>query len=191
MKKIVKVLYKQVIAISSLIRGECSMYSTAILYIKFALSKISSSSLMVSVYSGTIFAFWRNNVIFISDELNIKMAMKQIEGTQHYYITENGEVFSDKLSYRLGNTTGLHPIKPKVNKEGRYFIGIYNTPAKREWLSLPRLVYRHFVGPLADDLTIDHINGIKSDNHYSNLEAVTRGDNVRRYYKNKENGKTN
>ena len=42
-----------------------------------------------------------------------------------------------------------------------------------------RLVWRHFNGPLPDQMTINHKNGIKSDNRLVNLELATRSENAR------------
>jgi hypothetical protein len=46
-----------------------------------------------------------------------------------------------------------------------------------------RLVMLAFVGP--SDLTVDHINGVKTDNRLVNLEYVTTEENTRRYKRNR------
>lgn len=118
--------------------------------------------------------------------------MKQINGTTHYYITENGEIFSDKKVPKFRIKGELHLVKPKINNQGRYFIGIYNQPSKKEWFSIPRLVYKHYVGEIPEGYTIDHKDMDKSNNNFTNLEAVTLGENIRRYHQNKKNnGETN
>lgn len=42
-----------------------------------------------------------------------------------------------------------------------------------------RVIWETVHGPLAPDLTINHINGNKQDNRMVNLEAVTQAENVR------------
>jgi hypothetical protein len=44
-----------------------------------------------------------------------------------------------------------------------------------------RVAYEITVGPISDDLTIDHLCGNKGCVRPSHLEPVTRGENVRRY----------
>lgn len=43
-----------------------------------------------------------------------------------------------------------------------------------------RLVYETFVGEIPKDKTIDHIDGNKQNNHISNLQVLSRGDNSRK-----------
>lgn len=42
------------------------------------------------------------------------------------------------------------------------------------------LVAETFIGPRPEGFDIDHIDGNRSNNHYTNLEYVTRKENVRR-----------
>lgn len=42
-----------------------------------------------------------------------------------------------------------------------------------------RLVFEMFVGPISDDLEIDHINGDRGDNRLSNLRVVSHSENQR------------
>ena len=46
-----------------------------------------------------------------------------------------------------------------------------------------RVIWEYMHGPLADGLTINHINGVKTDNRMVNLEAVTLQENVQHAYR--------
>ena len=45
-----------------------------------------------------------------------------------------------------------------------------------------KLVYEAFKGPTPKDFVIDHIDGNKLNNHLSNLQAISRGDNTSLHY---------
>lgn len=40
-----------------------------------------------------------------------------------------------------------------------------------------RLVYEAFIGQIPKDMTVDHIDGNKLNNHYLNLQILSRGEN--------------
>lgn len=44
-------------------------------------------------------------------------------------------------------------------------------------LQIHRIIYAKFVGPLEEDLVINHINGNRSDNRPENLELVSQSEN--------------
>lgn len=46
-------------------------------------------------------------------------------------------------------------------------------------VSVHRLVWQSFNGPIPQDYEINHLNGVKSDNRLCNLEAVTRSENCK------------
>ena len=50
--------------------------------------------------------------------------------------------------------------------------------------SVHRVVYETFIGEIPKGLEINHIDNIKSNNHISNLEAVTKSENLKHRYKN-------
>ncbi len=49
--------------------------------------------------------------------------------------------------------------------------------------SAHRLVYHHFFGPIPDGMVVNHLDGVKSNNHPSNLEIVTPSENVKHAYR--------
>ena len=50
---------------------------------------------------------------------------------------------------------------------------------KKYWFSVHRLVAKHFLDSYSDDLCIDHIDHIKTNNVVTNLRPITLGDNNR------------
>lgn len=78
------------------------------------------------------------------------------------------------------------PIKPKLNK-GYPRVGL-NKHREKERISVHRLVALTFI-PNPNKLeTVNHINGIKTDNRVDNLEWCTAQDNIKHAYDNNIGG---
>lgn len=70
-------------------------------------------------------------------------------------------------------------IKPTTNSRG-YVTMLLWDDGKIKGTTVHRLVATHFIpNNNALELTVNHKNGIKTDNRVENLEWLTRGDNVR------------
>lgn len=104
--------------------------------------------------------------------------MKPIEGFPHYFVSENGSIFSDKPCHRYGSA--LRQLKQKKNKETGYMqVNIYGESKPRR-VDVHRVVAKAFIendSPLKDQ--VNHKNGNKDDNRAQNLEWVTQSENVR------------
>lgn len=50
-------------------------------------------------------------------------------------------------------------------------------------IAVSRLVYQIYIGSIPKDYVIDHVDGNKLNNSFSNLEAVTPSENLSRAYK--------
>jgi len=91
--------------------------------------------------------------------------MENIKEYDLYSITENGEIFShlrNKWLKHYIRKDGYHQVQ--LRKDGKTI------------LKLPhRLVAQVYLGE--SDLTVNHIDGNKSNNHVSNLEWVTHQEN--------------
>ena len=113
------------------------------------------------------------------------LQLKQIKELPDYYITNTGQVFSTRISPRYNKKGVMREVRPKVNKSGYLYIGIYSgkgADKKRNWLRIHRLVYQEFFGPIEKGYEIDHINNIKTDNRLDNLQMLTKLDNVRKWF---------
>lgn len=85
-------------------------------------------------------------------------------------IDEFGNIYKLK-----GNET----LKISVDKSGYYRWSFLHYKTRKAFNYLVhRLVYEAFVGPIPEGMTIDHIDGNKLNNHYSNLQLLSREENT-------------
>jgi hypothetical protein len=61
-----------------------------------------------------------------------------------------------------------------------------NAQGKYKIVFAHREAYKAWVGPIADGLTIDHLCGNTRCVNYKHLEAVTREENIKRYWAKKK-----
>ncbi len=103
---------------------------------------------------------------------------KSINGFSNYIIESNGNVYS--------NIKGkLRKLTPSLNKKRGYIYVSVQQDGKRKNFQLHQLVATHFIENPENKRCVNHKNGIKIDNHYSNLEWVTHGENIRHAIDNK------
>ena len=102
---------------------------------------------------------------------------KPIKGYEGLYEVSNmGRVRS------LRNNHGIHRehiMKPNKTKCGYLRVGLRDKEGKRKWFSIHRLVLSIF-NPIdgMENLQVDHINTIKTDNRVENLRFVTAKENI-------------
>ena len=99
-----------------------------------------------------------------------KEIWKEIPGCEGQYQASNfGRIRS--LKYNK-----VHILNPGRSGSGYYIVKLYlNNVAKN--LSIHRLVWIAFNGPIPEGLEINHRNEKKDDNSLANLELVTRKEN--------------
>lgn len=108
---------------------------------------------------------------------------KVIENTDGgYWISNLGEVYSNK-----GKIDGVF-MRLHRNKLGYMKVGII-TEDNRILFSVHRLVAKAFVPGYREGLVVNHIDGVRHNNHYKNLEWVTQAENVCHGFKLKLNRK--
>ena len=99
---------------------------------------------------------------------------KDIEGYEGYYKVSNcGRIKNVKTNYIL--------TLSDINSVGYYRVTLY-TPVRKRFF-VHRLVAYHFCDGYAEDLVVNHIDGDKQNNHFENLEWVTRSQNDLHAYK--------
>ena len=106
---------------------------------------------------------------------------KNIKGYEgRYQVSNQGRVRS--LNRIITNCRGRKQIvKEKILKPENVFDGYERVclfrNGKRKHYRVATLVYEAFNGSIPEGLEIDHINGIRTDNHLDNLRAVSHRDN--------------
>lgn len=97
--------------------------------------------------------------------------MKKIQGYEHYFVTADGKIFSQAYG-------SLTELSPWLDSKKRYFmIGLSKKGVVYKHL-VHRLVAQAYV-PNPDNLPeVNHKDGNCQNNHVSNLEWVTRQENV-------------
>ncbi len=96
------------------------------------------------------------------------MKTKNIEGYGNYTVNEKGEIT---------NTNTGRVLRQSRNQKGYCFLVLSNNGFHKT-ISIHRIVYKTFIGKLIDGLEINHIDGNKSNNSVSNLEQVTKIENM-------------
>lgn len=85
-----------------------------------------------------------------------------------------------KIDTSTGTVTGQRGPIGSLNSSGYIFLSMSQGTGKPNQNALAhRVIWESAHGPIPDGLTINHINGIKTDNRLSNLELMTRAENSR------------
>lgn len=96
-----------------------------------------------------------------------------------YSVTDNGKVYSHKRNRFL---KGFTCYSERWGQHNRHLVDLRkDNKTTRKFVHT--LVYEAFYGEKPDYLEIDHIDGDKTNNHFTNLRAVTRSENMKYYYK--------
>lgn len=106
-------------------------------------------------------------------------------------VSDRGMVRRHSYSYEAMHKSGqmITANKPdKVLAQDMTRSGYYQIPfmlnGVRKKIYTHRLVARAFCGGYADGLNVNHKDGNKTNNHYLNLEWVTRGENTKHAWAN-------
>ena len=114
-----------------------------------------------------------------------KMRFITIKDFPNYEINEFGDVYrKEYLKVNPNSKTGYGLCKrkkmnPHLNRPNGYLrISLYNGIEKK--IHVAKLVAEAFIGERPEGYQIDHIDGNKENNHYTNLEYVTASENMKR-----------
>lgn len=115
---------------------------------------------------------------------------KTIDGFNgHYQVSNMGRVRSvDRSLYNNGCKAWQSyrgcVLKPSHDKGGYTYVILYDSILKkRRTCKIHRLVSSYFVDGYMEGLEVNHKNGLRDDNVATNLEWVTRSENIIDRYK--------
>jgi hypothetical protein len=95
--------------------------------------------------------------------------MKDVKGYENFYqVSEEGYVFSKRYQKKL---------KTFTTKAGYDYVDLYDGETKQRF-AVHRLVASHFINEPENDLDVNHKDKNRQNNHVSNLEWLTRRENI-------------
>lgn len=103
-------------------------------------------------------------------------ALRAIPGFEHASASADGHIYSTHPGNRWGGK--LHQLKPADN--GRGYLRVMLDKKSR---CVHRLIAATFLGPIPAGMEVNHKDGDKRNNAASNLEYVTRAENMRHAHK--------
>lgn len=108
--------------------------------------------------------------------------LKRINGFEDYYISNLGNVYSERLR-GWEKIHRLRKLKPKdPGKASKYFNIILCRDGEQVTKSIHRLVAEYFVDGYFDGAVVNHIDGNNRNNRADNLEWVTTKVNIHKSY---------
>ena len=107
-------------------------------------------------------------------ELTVGGTMKLIENSRNYYVTQDGRVFS-----------GNKEMKQTRTKQGYLKVRIYYEDGTNRDQRVHRLVAQAYIPNPLNKEEVNHIDADKTNNDVSNLEWMTRAENMKHAQENK------
>ena len=110
-----------------------------------------------------------------------KEIIKEIKGIPDYHISNEGIVYSTKISPRYNPNGEMRVLRPRTHPSGYLYCGFFvgKGPNKqRLWRRVHRVVVEAFIGKIPKGKEINHKNLDKHCNNVDNLEIVTRSENA-------------
>lgn len=88
-----------------------------------------------------------------------------------------GKMYQIEEDGRVHKRRGQGFMKAFPDKDG-YLKYAFTTGKGTYNVLVHRLVHEIFVGPIPEGMTVDHIDGDRTNNHFSNLQLMTPVDNI-------------
>ena len=107
-----------------------------------------------------------------------KEIWKDIKGFECLYQASNlGKIKSLERIDVLGRRVKEKILKPLITRKGYYRVALCKN-SKVRFYSVHRLVWLAFNGAIPENMQVNHINEIKTDNRLSNLNLMTPKENI-------------
>ncbi len=101
--------------------------------------------------------------------------IKDVKGFEgRFMITDFGRLFSIN-----GRWKGLRELKPAIGKKEGYYIANMRMKPINKYVRIHQLVGEHFVDNPDNKPQLNHKDGNKLNNHYTNLEWCTIAENIK------------
>lgn len=97
--------------------------------------------------------------------------IKRISYCPDYGVSSGGDIYSFRFNR-------VRLLKVQNNGIGYLFIRVITPRGEHKFKLIHRLVAEAFLSNYSEELQVNHINGIKSDNRLENLEMVTQSENM-------------
>ncbi len=107
-------------------------------------------------------------------------AIEPIEGEEWKWIEEYENIYKISNYGRVVNFKG--ELSPSLTK-GYYRVKL-SKEGEKKFISIHRLVAKHFVEGYKEGLVVNHKDLNKTNNHYTNLEWITPKENTQHYFNN-------
>ncbi len=120
----------------------------------------------------------------LNDEVEILYdeQWKTIKDFDNYEISTLGNIRTKEYCDDRNHKRTSKLLKKRINNSGYEYVFLSNNNVKHKTLTIHRLVAKTFMEDYSEDLQVNHINGIKTDNRLENLEMVTPQENVLKRY---------
>lgn len=112
---------------------------------------------------------------------------KDVAGYESKYSISNfGRIKTKSRDVLKSDGTLLYRIKerllnPSLLPVGYYYVGLHNK-GKTKLVTIHSLVAKHFLNPVTNKRSVNHIDGNKTNNHISNLEWCSYSENNQHAY---------
>ena len=101
---------------------------------------------------------------------------KEINGFSNYLVSSDGKIFSIKKN--KDNSIRLKQLSQNIQSSGYCQVLLISDEKKRVPKLVHRLVAQAFVPNKDNKLEVNHINGIKTDNRFENLNWMSHSENI-------------
>lgn len=101
---------------------------------------------------------------------------KDIENYEGYYMISNFGNIKSLSRYVRGSLRKERILNKKLHRDGYYMVTLQKDK-KRKYILVHRLVASHFVENKSNKPDVNHIDGVKINNVFNNLEWVTSKEN--------------